>query len=272
MAEKPPSPQVLAIFAAVIEERVGLHYRLEERELLGHKLTTHAREAGFASLLDYYYFIRYDDPHGKELTRLVDALLVHETYFFRELHSLEVAIDQVVVPVVRSGRRARIWSAACATGEEAVSLAVLLAERGMLDRCELVASDISAPALAHARRGRYRRRSLRSDGLRLAERWLGREGDEIVVPQHLRDAIELRRVNLCNRAEVAVQGEFDLIVCRHVLIYFSEPTVVAVVGSLAECLRERAALLVGVSESLLRFSTCVVGEELAGAFVYRRVP
>jgi chemotaxis protein methyltransferase CheR len=270
MADSMPSPQVLAILAAIVEERAGLHYRLDERELFAYKALAQARAAGFGSLLDYYYFLRYDDPHGSEMTRLVEALLVHETYLFRELRSLEVAIDHAVVPVVRSGRRARVWSAACATGEEPVSIAVLLAERQLLEHCEIVASDLSRAALERARQGRYRGRSLRHDGLSLAERWFAREDDELVVPRRLLDAIELRTVNLCDPAEVAMQGRFDLIVCRHVLIYFAEPTIVAVVASLAEQMREGATLLVGASESLLRFSTRLVGHELEGAFLYRR--
>lgn len=271
MAEPTASPQVLALFAALVEERVGLCYRLADRELLAGKLLARMADAGFDSLLDYYYFIRYDDPAGEEMTRLLEVLLVHETYFFRELHSLEVAVDHVVAPVVRREGRARVWSAACATGEEPVSLAVLLADRRLLDACEIVASDVSATVLERARQGRYRSRALRTDGRALAERWLERSGDDIVVPPRLLAAIDLRQVNLCDREQVAALGRFDLIVCRHVLIYFSEPTIVSVVASLAEQLREGGAVLVGVSESLSRFSTRVVGEELAGAFLYRRV-
>jgi chemotaxis protein methyltransferase CheR len=270
MADPTPSPQVVALFAALVEERVGLCYRLAERPILAEKLLAHMQQVGFDSLLDYYYFLRYDDPGHEETKRLIEALLVHETYFFRELEPLEVAIDHVVVPAVRRGGRARVWSAACATGEEAVSLAVLLAERELLDRCEIVASDVSEAVLEHARRGRYRRRSVRGDGPQLAARWLERDGDELVVAPQLLDAIELRRVNLCNPAEVASQGTFDLVVCRHVLIYFADPTIVAVVASLADRLREGGALLVGISESLARFSTRVVGEERAGTFLYRR--
>ena len=271
MNEPTPSPQVLALFAALVEERVGLCYRLQDRGLLAEKLLGQMQETGFDSLLDYYYFLRYDDPRGEETTRLLDALLVHETYLFRELRSLEVAVDHVVVPAVHRGERARVWSAGCATGEEAVSLAVLLAERQVLERCELLATDVSERVLEHARRGRYRGRSLRGDGVALAERWLERDGDELVVPPRLRDAISLRRVNLCNPAEVAAQGRFDLIVCRHVLIYFAEPTIAAVVASLIERLYAAGAMLVGVTESLSRFTTRLVGEELAGAFLYRRV-
>jgi chemotaxis protein methyltransferase CheR len=265
------SSHVLAILAALIEERVGLRYRPEEYPLLADKLDACMDRAGFDSLLDYYYFLRYDDPRGDEMTRMLESLLVHETYFFRELRSLEVAIDHVVMPVVRRGERARVWSAACATGEEAYSLAALLAERHVLDRCELIASDVSDAALARAREGRYRGRSLRTDGLDLATRWLLREGDVVVVPPSFREAVKLRRVNLCDRAQVVAQGEFDLIVCRHALIYFSDATIAAVIASLTERLRVGGAMLVGITESLLRFSTQLVAEEVEGAFLYRRV-
>lgn len=267
-----PSPQVLAIFAALIEERSGLHYREPERDLFVDKLREQAREAGFESLLDYYYALRYDDPDGVAAQRLVESLVVHETYFFRELHALEVAIDRFVVPIAEAGRHPRIWSSACATGEEAVSIAVLLAERGVLEACEIVATDVSERALRSARAGRYRARSLRTDGRALAERWLEREGDEIVVPRAFVDAIDYRRLNLCDAGAMRALGTFDLVVCRNVLIYFAERTVAQVVDALARTVRPEGALVVGVSESLLRFSTRLRGEEIEGTFVYRRVP
>jgi len=260
------------MIAGMVEQRAGLHYRLGERELLEDKVLAHAMDRGHESLLDYYYRLRYDDPDAHEIDRLIEALLVHETYFFRELSALEVAVDRFVRPVVASGRRARIWSAACATGEEPLSMAILLAERGLLGDCEIVATDISTPALERARRGRYRRRSLRSDGHALAERWLERTDTEIVVPPRILQAVVWDRVNLCDPAEVATMGRFDLVLCRHVLIYFADETIASVVKSLAGRLREGAALLVGISESLLRFSTELRCEELDGTFFYRRAP
>lgn len=271
MADASPSPPVLALFAALVEQQAGLHYRASERDLFADKLLAHAEDLGFESLLDYYYSLRYDDGDGTAIQRLVEALLVHETYFFRELYPLEVAIEQYVVPVVQSGRRARIWSAACASGEEPLSIAMLLADRGIDGTCDIVATDISTEALARPLRRRYRPRSLRQDGLDIAARWLTRDGDDILVPQRFVDAIEWGIVNLCDPAAVAKLGEFDLVVCRHVLIYFSESTIATVVERLCGRLRDRAGLLVGVSESLLRFSTRLVGEETNGVFLYRRV-
>jgi chemotaxis protein methyltransferase CheR len=268
--EGTPSPQVLGLIASLVEERVGLHYRLPERDLFADKLVTRAQDAGFETLLDYYYALRYDDPTGEEVRRLVEALVVHETYLFRELHSLEVVVDRLLLPIIAAGGRPRIWSAACATGEEPLSIAILLAERGVLGSCEIVATDISERALARAMGGRYRPRSLRNEGRALAERWLQCSEEGVVVPRPLLDAIEFRQLNLCDDQAVAAMGTFDVVLCRYVLIYFAEPTVAKVVAALTDRIRVGGALVVGVSESLLRFSTRVRGEELEGAFVYRR--
>lgn len=267
----PPSPHVLALVATLVEQRAGLHYRLAEHELLEDKVVSYALDRGYQSLLDFYYHLRYDDADDRELDALIEALLVHETYFFRELSALEVAVDSFVAPVVAAGRRARIWSAACSTGEEPLSLAILLAERGLLERCDLVASDISEPALARARRARYRGRSLRNDGIELAARWLERADQELVVPRRIVDSITWLRLNLCDADAVAELGRFDLVLCRHVLIYFADDTIAGVVKTLANRLREGGGLLVGISESLLRFSTELQCEEIDRTFVYRRV-
>ena len=144
------STPVLAILSALVEERTGLHYGLLDHALLAEKAGVRAAEAGFESLLDYYYYLRYDAGAGPEMDALVDALVVGETYFFRELPPLEV-LAGIAEDLVLRGVRPRIWSAACASGEEPLTLAMLLDERGLLGRVDLVASDISPRALARAR-------------------------------------------------------------------------------------------------------------------------
>jgi chemotaxis protein methyltransferase CheR len=111
------SPSVFSILSALIEEKVGLHYGTLDREILQEKTSLRATEAGFDSLLDYYYFLRYDAKSSEELKKLTDTLVVNETYFFREWPAIETLIDSFIVPWCREGRKLRIWSAACATGE-----------------------------------------------------------------------------------------------------------------------------------------------------------
>src|SRR3954462_10757075 len=139
MASLALSPQVFAILSALIEERIGIHYSLTDRDILAEKASTRAVEAGFDSLLDYYYFLRYDDDSARELDALIDALVVNETYFFREFDQLLVLVDEFLVPKVAAGARPRLWSAASSSGEEPLTVAMLLAERGCLEKVEIVA-------------------------------------------------------------------------------------------------------------------------------------
>lgn len=266
------APPVFAILSALVEERAGLHYSAGEQALFLERVDARCQEAGFASLLDYYYFLRYDPGGPGELEELVAYLVVNETYFFRELDALKLIVTRFLAPLVRAGRRPRIWSAACATGEEPLTLAMLLAQAGLLGQVEIVASDISQRALDKARAGRYSRRSLRHTvEPALAGRWLREEGNQLQVAPELLDAINWRRVNLCEPGESRSIGPCDVILCRNVLIYFRDETVVRVIETLADSLVAEGALFVGVSESLLRFGTALACEEAESVFFYRKV-
>lgn len=271
MPSLPMSPQVFAILASLIEQRAGLHYSPEDRELLADKVSDRALEAGFDSLLDYYYFLRYDPAGAEALDVLVDSLLVHETYFFREAQPLLVLVEDVLVPLARQGRGPRIWCAACSTGEEPLTLAMMLADRGALSGAEIVASDLSARALERARSGDHNLRSLRALPPGVEGRWLERgvEGRARVKPE-LVEAVQWKRVNLVDEAAVARLGAFDAILCRNVLIYFQDDTARRVVESLAGVLRPSGQLLVGTSESLMRFGTALSCEERRGVFFYTK--
>lgn len=265
------SPQLFAIFAHLIEETCGLHYSVQDRELLGSKLASHAQEAGYQTLLDYYYLLRYDDPEGVERRALIQNLLVHETYFFRELLALEQLVDRHIVPVVKTRGRARVWSAACATGEEPLTLAMLLDDRGVLDKVELLGTDLSEAAILRARANKFGRRALR-DGhpTHLASKYLEVIGPSFKILPRLLETVRFRTLNLLDDAAIGALGAFDAIVCRNVLIYFRDTHVVGVIERLARALVPDGWLAVGVSESLLRFGTSLACEEHGGAFFYHR--
>jgi chemotaxis protein methyltransferase CheR len=264
------SPPVFAILSGLIEERVGIHYGLEDRDLLAEKLAPRAAECGFDSLLDYYYFLRYDERAQSELAQLAEALVVNETYFFREAAALEIIAGTFVPELVQQGVQPRVWCAACATGEEPLTLAMLLDAAGLLEQVTLVASDISGRALAHAQSGVYLRRSLRALPASAAGRWFTPTENGLRVERRITEAIEWRRVNLVDAAAVTALGLFDVVLCRNVLIYFSDATVRDVIDRLARALRANGRLIVGTAESLLRFESTLVCEERGGAFFYRK--
>ena len=270
MASLPLLPQVFSILAGLVEDRAGLHYRADDLELLRDKVSPRAEMLGFDSLLDYYYFLRYDPQGAAEQEALIEALVVHETYFYREADQLEAYVGQLLPRALGEGGTARIWCAAAATGEEPLTLAMMLADRGLLGRVQIVASDISDRALQRARRGEFSGRSLRALPKELGK-WFDRRGEAVVVDRKLVDCIDWRRLNLIDRPAVEALGHFSAVLCRNVLIYFSDQTARTVVASLTASLEPRGFLLVGASESLMRYGTSLSCDECGGAFFYRRV-
>jgi chemotaxis protein methyltransferase CheR len=271
MANLDLTPQLFAILSALIEERVGLSYAPSDHALLASKVTSRASEAGFESLLDYYYFLRYDTDSAREFEALVNALVVNETFFFREFAPLQVAVTQFLLPLVNSGHTPRVWCAACSTGEEPLSLAMLLEQHGILSKVELLATDVSTAALERARAGQHGRRSVRHvPAPELVSKWLSVDDSGIRVASELRRAIDWRYVNLFDGDSVQALGSFDVILCRNVLIYFRDQVVSRVVGFIRERLRADGALFVGVSESLMRFGAGLECEERANVFLYRK--
>jgi chemotaxis protein methyltransferase CheR len=266
----PLSPQLFAVFAGLVERAAGLHYAAADRDLFASKLTAHASERGHDALLDYYYRLRYDDATGSELASLIEALLVHETYLFREADTLTELVDGHLVPLVRAGRRARVWSAACSTGEEPYTLAMLLDARGALDGVEIVATDISPAVIERARQGKLVRRALR-DGhpAELAARYTEVNARGITVAPRILAAVQFSTANLVGPA-APVLGPFDAIVCRNVLIYFHDDQILRVIDRLTDQLAPDGLIAVGASESLLRFGTRLVCEERGRSFFYRR--
>jgi chemotaxis protein methyltransferase CheR len=269
MPSLPLSTHVFVILADLIEQRSGLHYEPDDRELLAEKVSTKALEAGFESLLDYFYFLKYDKAGPAALDALIDTLLVHETYFFRDALPLEVIADETA-RAARMGKRPRLWCAACATGEEPLTLAMMLEQRGVLGDVSLLATDYSQRVLERARQGEHNLRSMRALPAGIEGRYLKVEEGRPVVRSDIQAAVEWRRVNLVDAAAIAALGAFDVILCRNVLIYFQDETALRVVESLTRALAPGGSLVVGTSESLLRFGTALVCEERRGAFFYVR--
>ena len=266
------SAQVFSILRALVAERSGLHFDLQHAPAFGEKVATRAAELGFDSLLDYYYFMRYDAAGPRELDTLVETLVVNETYLFRELPPIETMVREMILPLVQQGRRPRIWSAACSTGEEPHTVAMMLETHGILGEVDLLASDISGTALARAQTGRFTRRALRREIPPFASRWLTTTEREVVIAPRFTKAIDWRRINLLDPDAVAALGPFDMILCRNVLIYFSDETVRRVVTALAGQLLSGGALFVGIAESLLRFAIPLSCEEQNGIFLYKKLP
>jgi chemotaxis protein methyltransferase CheR len=266
------SPAALGLLRDLIHARTGLFYEDARLDMLADRLAGLVLDRGFQSFLDYYYLLRYDPAAAEEWGRVIDALSVPETYFWREIDQLR-AIATVIVPELAAGARGpvRIWCVPCASGEEPLTLAMLLEEGRWFDKAdiELHASDASAAVLERARAGSYRERSFRSLPPDLRARYFERRGEHWQVQPALHRRIRSWSVvNLADPAQVSPRAAVDVILCRNVFIYFSPAAIRTVVELFAERMPAPAYLCVGASESLLRLTRQFELEEIAGAFVY----
>ena len=189
------------------------------------------------------------------LARLIDEVTVKETYFLREPRELqEVDWAWLLERSRASGSdTVRVWVAACATGEEAYSVAMLACEAlgSAHPPVSILATDIAPGALERAEAARYSERSLRNLPAELRERYLTDDGPRATVRPSLRSLVRFRRHNLVSDpAPPAGEVPFDVISCRNVLIYFDGPTVEGVIRSLECALAPEGSLILGVADRI----------------------
>jgi chemotaxis protein methyltransferase CheR len=263
-----------ALLRDLVHERTGLYYDSARADQLLDRVAPLVIERGFQSYLDYYYLLKYDEAGASEWIRVLDALSVQETYFWRESDQFRALVEQMLPALAARYARdgLRIWSVPCATGEEPLSVAMALNEAGWFDRLpiEVHGSDGSEAALARARTGRYRERSFRSLPPALREKYFLKDADGWIVRPELCRRVQWSRVNLACEAEVRPLAASPVVFCRNVFIYFSDRSVRATVRVLAESMPAGGYLCVGASESLLQVTNAFELEQMGTAFVYVR--
>lgn len=182
----------------------------------------------------------------------IDLLTTNETYFFREARHFE-HLRTVLRERAPGGTPFRVWSAACATGEEPYSIAMVLADLLPAQGWEVLASDISARVLETARKGHYpmtRASHVPPDYLRrFCLKGIDAEDGTLLVSRALRECVDFAQINL-NAAHLPPVGKFDVVFLRNVLIYFDLETKRRVVQRVLDCLRSGGYLYIGHAESL----------------------
>ena len=264
------SIQALPLLRDLIHDRTGIYFDDDQLELLMEKISPLVAERGFDAILDYYYLLKYDAQADVEWKSLINTLSVRETFFWREVDQIRTLAKVLVPQYLQEGMPVRIWSAACATGEEPLTIAIALAEQGCLasDKLEIHASDVSEQALAVARQGIYRERSLRNLPRELREKYFFPNGkDTWRVRTDIHRKVQWSSANLMS-PEVARLANSRFIFCRNVFIYFSHAAIRKAVKSFSDGMPRPGYLFLGAAESLLRVATSFELQEINGAFVY----
>jgi chemotaxis protein methyltransferase CheR len=202
-------------------------------------------------------FLAVLKSESRAFDELVAELTVGETYFLREPAQFQFVRTTVLPELNRKKPAAlplRIWSAGCATGEEAYSLAIVVAEAGLAARSQILATDISRAALAKAAQAAYREWSFRGAAADVARRWMRRAADRYVVVDDLRRQVTFAYLNLALDVYPSMASGvwgMDLVFCRNVLIYFDQQTVRRVAQRLYDSLAPGGWLITASSDPSL---------------------
>lgn len=247
----------IKVISRLVNDLCGIVLDESKGYLIESRLSSVAEAAGCKTFSELYYKARYESAAALR-TQLVDAITTNETLFFRDTSPFDVLQHKILPNLIDAKsapgvpRRIRIWSAACSTGQEPYSMAMVLHELlGNLAGWDIKiqATDISDAAIRHASRGRYAAHEIRRGMTTpLLQKYFTEDPQGWTVKDPLRALIAFRRLNLLE--PFTSLGTFDVVFCRNVAIYFSAEARKDLFRRIAAQLTPDGYLLVGSSESL----------------------
>ena len=252
------APDDFSFLAQIVRRRAGLVLTEQKLHLIESRLSTVMRRFGFRSTDALVKELR----HGREtLARAVtEALTTNESSFFRDRALFENFRDRVLPRLVEArseSKRLRIWSAACAAGQEPYSIAMLLDDLKLQAQgwsIDLIATDLSAEMIARGEEGVYSHFEVqRGLAIRRLVAHFAQEGGSWRIHENLRRMVSFRQFNLLD--SYGWLDDLDVVFCRNVLIYFDQKTKASVLDKIAEMLLPDGALLLGNSETVNGLST-----------------
>lgn len=257
--------------SAFIYEKCGIFIPPTKKYLIECRLARVIQEHNLGGFDEYLYLVKYSS-NGTELSRLYDAITTNETYFFREPQHFDVLVEHIV-PEISRGRKGpmKIWSAACSTGEEPYTVAMVLKGRLPYARTEMTGSDLSPGVLDSAGRAVYNSYSVRNVPEPYLRRHFRPRGQDYELDQSIKSLVSFRTSNLIDKGKVSESRDMDVIFCRNVLIYFDAKAKQKAVSHLYDSLRPGGYLFTGMSESLHNVTRAFKPVTFNKVVVYQKV-
>ncbi|MBY0307328.1 MAG: protein-glutamate O-methyltransferase CheR [Phycisphaerales bacterium] len=277
-ADPPLRQEQFDALREIIYSRTGIHFPDARKGVLQSRLARRLTELGLESFHQYVTYLRIAPQRSSELEEMLARVAVTQTAFFRDPSQLSAIAGELLPTLIEARRRERslrLWCAACATGEDAYTLAILvhraLGERLPDWRIQIVGTDMSAKALAAAEEARYADDALRAVEPALRDRYFNRDGPYWRPDPLVRSLVGFSRHNLKDRPGARQFGLFDAAVCRNALIYFDAAMRSSVASMFAGQLRPDGWLVVGAAESFDGLHVPLAPCGPPGAHAYRPV-
>ena len=242
----------------------GIYFNEQKKYLLETRLSRRLSILDLPNFEDYYNYLRYSPKRKPEIKELLNSVTTNETSFFRDVPQLKVFEDDVLKDKILKqikespanySKKIRIWSAGCSTGEEPFTLAIIIMEH--LNEIpdgfsfEIIGSDISENALSSAKQGIYSSYTLRNTEPKLIEKYFDKiNNEQFQIRNNIKNMVSFYNINLINFDSIKKIGNFDIIFCRNVIIYFNNDSKKVVISNLYDSLKKNGYLFLGHSESL----------------------
>lgn len=263
-------------FAEFFYRKTGIHFDAGKRYFVDKRLIERIESTGAENFRAWFVALRFE-ADGAEMQRLVNAMTVNETYFFREAYQFECLVNHMLDEIVsrkRPGSRIRIWSVPSSTGEEPYSIAIYLLERwARIEQydVEILSSDIDTTVLQSAQRGVYSPRAVAQLPKPYLKKYFTPHGDnEWRISRDLVSAVEFSRINLSEPADTRRFRDIDVIFCRNLLIYFDDLSRRVAAEAMFDALNPGGFICLGHSESMSRMSSLYTVRRFPDAMVYQR--
>jgi len=248
------------VLAELIYKTTGLKFEENKHYFIKRRIENLAAEYGFKSFDELFRYIRFYDTKKEVFDKLISGVTTHETYFFREFEQLQ-AFAEICLPEItelkkqKKDNKINIWSAACSTGEEAYTLAIIMLE--MLDdpkdwEFKIYATDIDENVINIAKQGIYSERSVKFIPPDYQQKYIYRKLNGFSVIPELKKYIIFDILNLMDDEQMLKLPIFDFIFCRNALIYFDDDSRKQVVLNFYQLLASKGYLFLGHSESVSR--------------------
>ncbi|MED3660631.1 protein-glutamate O-methyltransferase CheR [Ureibacillus sp. FSL K6-8385] len=249
-------------FIAGIKKLTGIDLSLYKEAQMKRRLTSLYEKKGYHNFVE---FLRGIEKDKSLMNEFLDRMTINVSEFYRNAKRWEVLQNKILPKLLERNKRLKIWSAACSTGEEPYTIAMVLSNFLPLSDIKILATDIDENCLQKAKIGVYPERSLNEVPPDIKAKYFIREGQFYRVKEEIKHTVAFRKHNLLSDP---YEKNFDLIVCRNVMIYFTEEAKDYIYQEFSKSLRPGGILFVGSTEQI--FNPARYDLEVEDTFFYRK--
>ncbi|PKR78849.1 chemotaxis protein CheR [Halalkalibacillus sediminis] len=245
-----------------IKSRTGIDLSQYKEKQMKRRLTSLRDKKGFQSFDSYFKELKVDESLFHEF---LDRMTINVSEFYRNRQRWDVFIKDILPTLIKGNRKLKIWSAACSTGEEPYTIAMILSDYFPLENIHIHATDIDENAIERAKKGIYPERSLKEIPKAKKDKFFEKNGSFYEIKNEIKQCVSFKKHNLLADS---YESSYDFIVCRNVLIYFTEEAKQKVYKKFSDSLVDKGVLFVGSTEQI--FNPNSYDLEVIQTFFYQK--